>query len=441
MVRRRWKAPAIIGSMRLPAVLLAVTCALAAPAGAIAANDPLRSDQPNLNLIESDAARANSSGKGAIVAIIDTGVKASHPDLQGGRLLQGYDFVDNDGTPQDDVDGHGTHVLGIVGAAENNGVGISSVAPGARLLPVRVLDNTGSGDISDVADGIDYAVAQGAHVINLSLGSDVPLLGALGGDEYDDAIRRALEAGRVVVASSGNNGAPACEQPSADRGLLCVGAVDDNGTRTSFSSFGAGLGLMAPGRNVLSTFADGGYTRISGTSQASPHVSGVAALLVGKGLRGQEVVNRLLGTTRDAGAPGPDGMYGAGIVNARQAVAGFPPDGVAGRGPGTGRSSSARIKLLSRDRIRNILRRGVRVRCRAAGSGRCRVYVSRRGKRLAQGSRKIAIGRSLVATARLNRRGRAVLRSALRRKRRLTLRVRVTLPGSRGLVRRLKLRP
>ena len=412
------------------------------PAGAGAANDPLRSDQPNLNLIESDAARATSSGKGAIVAIIDTGVKASHPDLQGGRLLPGYDFVDNDGTPQDEVDGHGTHVLGIVGAAENNGVGISSVAPGARLLPVRVLDNTGSGFISDVAQGIDYAVAQGAHVINLSLGSDVPLLGALGGDEYDDAIGRALAAGRVVVASSGNNGAPACEQPSAERGLLCVGAVDDNGTRTSFSSFGAGLGLMAPGSNVLSTFSDNGYTRISGTSQASPHVSGVAALLVGKGLRGQEVVNRILGTARDAGAAGPDGMYGAGIVNARQAVAGFPPDGVAGRGRGSGRgSSSARIKLRSPDRIRNILRRGVRVRCRAAGSGRCRVYVSRSGKRLAQGSRKIAIGLSLVATAKLNRRGRAVLRSALRRKRRLTLRVRVTLPGSRALVRRLKLRP
>ena len=428
--------------MRLPITLLAATCALAVSAGAGAANDPLRPDQPNLNLVESDAARKTSSGKGAIVAIIDTGVKASHPDLQGGRLLPGYDFVDNDGTPQDDVDGHGTHVLGIVGAAENNGVGVASVAPGARLLPVRVLDDTGSGFITDVAKGIDYAVAHGAHVINLSLGSDVPLLGALGGDEYDDAIRRALAAGRVVVASSGNNGAPACEQPSADQGLLCVGAVDDNGTRTSFSSFGAGLGLMAPGSNVLSTFSNNGYTRISGTSQASPHVSGVAALLVGKGLRGQDVVNRILATTRDAGAAGPDAMYGAGIVNARQAVAGFPPDGVAGPGPGgSRRSSSARIKLRSRDRIRNILRRGVRVRCRAAGSGRCRVYVSRSGKRLAAGSRKIALGRSLVATAKLNRRGRAVLRSALRRKRRLTLRVRVTLPGSRALVRRLKLRP
>ena len=428
----------------LPALIraTAAVCALALPAAAAAANDPLRPDQPNLSLIESDGARANSStGKGAIVAIIDTGVKRSHPDLQGGRLLQGYDFVDNDGDPQDEVDGHGTHVLGIVGAAEGNAVGVSSVAPGARLLPVRVLDNSGAGFIADVAKGIDYAVSQGAHVINLSLGSDVPLLGALGGDEYDDAIRRALAAGRVVVASSGNNGAPACEQPAASDGLICVGAVNNSGTKTSFSSFGPGLAITAPGSEVLSTFADNGYTRISGTSQASPHVAGVAALLVAKGLRGQEVANRLLATARDAGSRGPDSVYGAGIVNARQAVAGFAPDGVAGPRPkGAGRSA-ARISLRSPASIRSILRRGVRVRCRAAGSGRCRVAVSRRGRRLAAGSRRVTLGRSAVTTARLNRRGRALLRRALRRRKRITLRVRVALPGSRPLVRRLKLRP
>jgi thermitase len=424
----------------------AIAAALAAgclvPAVAIAANDPLRPDQPNLSLVESDAAHANSStGKGAIVAIVDTGVQRSHSDLQGGRVLQGFDFVDNDSDPQDG-DGHGSHVLGIVGASENNAVGVSSVAPGARLLPVRVLGNDGSGLITDVAKGIDFAVNQGAHVINLSLGSDVPLLGALGGDEYDDAIRRALAAGRVVVASSGNNGAPACEQPAASEGLICVGAVDDNGVKTSFSSFGPGLAITAPGKEVLSTYTGNGYTRISGTSQAAPHVSGVAALLVAKGLRGQEVSNRILATARDAGSAGPDAVYGAGIVNARQAVAGFPADGVAGPGPsGAGGSSSARIKLRSPDRIRTILRRGVRVRCRAAGSGRCRVVVSRGGKRLAAGSKKLSIGRTAVATAKLNRRGRKLLRSALRRRKRITLRVRVTLPGSRPLVRRLKLRP
>ena len=428
----------------LPALirLAAATAALALPAAAVAANDPLRPDQPNLNLVESDGARANSStGKGAIVAIIDTGVKRSHPDLQGGRLLAGYDFVENDGDPQDEVDGHGTHVLGIVGAAEGNGIGVSSVAPGARLLPVRVLDNDGAGYTSDVARGIDYAVEQGAHVINLSLGSDLPLLGLLSDGEYDSAIRRALDAGRVVVASSGNNGTPVCEQPSASEGLLCVGSVDNGGARSSFSSFGGGRGIMAPGEDVLSTFRDNGFTRISGTSQAAPHVAGVAALLVAKGLRGQEVVNQLLATARDAGASGPDSQYGAGIVNARQAVAGFPPDGVAGPRPGAPAGSSARIKLRSPDRIRTILRRGIRVRCRAAGSGRCRVSASRKGRRLAAGSKKVTIGRSAVAVAKLNRRGRKLLRSALCRRKRITLRVRVTLPGSKPLVRKLRLRP
>ncbi len=421
--------------------LLAALAALLLPAAAFAANDPLRPDQPNLSLVESDGAHANSStGKGAIVAIIDTGVQRSHPDLQGGRLLQGYDFVQNDGDPQDG-DGHGSHVLGIVGASEGNAVGVSSVAPGARLLPVRVLDDNGSGFISDVAKGIDYAVAQGAQVINLSLGSEIPLLGAIGGDEYDGAIRRALAAGRVVVASSGNNGTPACEQPAASEGLICVGAVNDNGVKTSFSSFGPGLAITAPGSNVLSTYTGSGYERVSGTSQAAPHVSGVAALLVAKGLRGQEVANRLLATARDAGSAGPDSVYGAGIVNARRAVAGFPPDGVAGPGPkGAGRSA-ARITLRSPARIRSILRRGVRVRCRAAGSGRCRVTVSRRGRRLASGSRAVRLGRSSVTTARLNKRGRALLRRALRRRKRITLRVRVTLPGSKPLVRKLRLRP
>ncbi len=134
-----------------------------------------------------------------------------------------------------------------------------------------------------MAQGIDYAVAQGAHVINLSLGSDIPLIGAIGGDEYDDAIRRALAAGRVVVASSGNNSAPACEQPAASEGLICVGAVNDSGVKTSFSSFGSGLAITAPGSQVLSTFKDNGYTRISGTSQAAPHVAGRRGAAGGQG--------------------------------------------------------------------------------------------------------------------------------------------------------------
>src|SRR5918996_5146450 len=204
--------------------VLAFLLLLLAPAAALAANDPRRAEQWNLDLVESDAAHATSTGAGAVVAVIDTGVAAGHPDLAG-QVLPGHDFVQDDGTPQDG-NGHGSHVSGIAIAATGNAVGISSVAPGARVMPLRVLGDDGSGTSEDVAAGIDWARTHGAHVINLSLGSEIPIIGATGGDDIDAAIRRALAAGLVVVAAAGNNGVPVCEQPAASEGLLCVGAVD-----------------------------------------------------------------------------------------------------------------------------------------------------------------------------------------------------------------------
>jgi len=460
--------------------MAACALALAAPAGAVAAADPLRDRQYGLDIVESDAAHATATGRGATIAIIDTGVQASHPDLQGGRLLQGYDFVQNDATPQDDVDGHGTHVLGIAGAATGNGVGVASVAPGARLLPVRVLDNDGSGTIEDVVRGIDYAVREGADVINLSLGGDPSSL-ILSSSRFDAAIDRALDAGRVVIAAAGNDGLPACNQPSGQGRLLCVGSVDRDRNRSLFSNFSGNtqaLGIMAPGGSgffgpdILSTFirdepgdgVAGPYTEIAGTSQATPHVAGVAALLVEKGLRGQAAVRRILATASDAGVPGPDPEYGAGIVNARAAVAGLSSgaggsgggqggggqggggqagggQGGAGTGTGTGTGSAARISLRRSLPIRRVLRRGLRVRCRAAGAGRCGVVVRRGRTRLAAGSKALRGGRSAVSVARVNRRGRAILRRALRRDRSLRVRVRITLPGVAPQLRRVTLRP
>ena len=226
-------------------ILIAALLAWALLAGtAAAAGDPLRARQWNLSLIEADAAHATSTGAGATVAIVDSGVALSHPDLAG-RLVAGHDFVDGDGTPQDG-EGHGTHVTGIIGAATGNGVGIASVAPRARLMPIRVLGDDGSGDVDTIAAGIDWARTHGADVINLSLGSEVPIAGAAGGDAIDAAIHRALAAGIVVVAAAGNNGVPVCEQPAAADGLVCVGAVDKRASRSLFSSFGSGLGIVAP---------------------------------------------------------------------------------------------------------------------------------------------------------------------------------------------------
>jgi subtilisin family serine protease len=406
---------------------------LLACAGPAAAADPRRGEQWNLDLIEADGARGVTTGAGAVVAVIDSGVQADHPDLAG-RIGAGWDEVQDDGTPQDG-DGHGTHVMGIVGAASGNGVGVESVAPAATLMPIRVLDDNGAGTLDDVARGIDYARTHGAHVINLSLGSDVPLIGAAEGDAVDAAIRRALAAGIVVVAAAGNNALPVCEQPAAGDGLLCVGAVDKRRQRSFFSSFGSGLGLVAPGgsggsstgmpgEDVLSTFAGSAYQELAGTSQAAPHVAGVAALLVSLGLRGRAVGDRLRATATDLGAAGEDAQYGAGLVNARAAVAGLGGGAVGGGTQGgTFRGLGPFLSIKRRHRARTVRRRGIRMRVRAVQTGRATVRVTSRRRLVARGSRRVVAGRTATLVARLTARG--------RRLRKFRARVSVRLPGER----------
>jgi thermitase len=418
--------------MRRLAGALVLIAVLGLPAAALAGGDPLRSHQWNMTLVHADEAHATANGAGAVVAVVDSGITRTHPDLQG-RLRQGIDFVQNDGEPQDE-NGHGTHVSGIVAANAGNDVGVEGVAPGATILPVRVLDADGGGDAATVAKGIDWAIDQGADVINLSLGSDVPVLG--NDPDFNASIDRALDRGAVVVAASGNSGLPLCDQPSGQGRLLCVGAVDKRRNRSLFSNFGSGLGLVAPGgsampgmdEDVLSTWSDGGYMEEAGTSQAAPHVSGVAALLVSKGVRGQAAVNRILATADDLGPAGPDPQFGAGLVDGERAVAGL--GGGSSRGNKTSGSSSVRVSLRSRQRIRTVLRRGLKVRCRAAGSGRCRVVARRKRTGVATGSRVLKAGRTGTVTAKVRRKGRRLLRRALRRHRRVRLSVRVALPGA-----------
>jgi subtilisin family serine protease len=426
--------------MRRIAGALAVLTLLGLPSAALA-GDPLRPRQWNMDIVHSDQAHLTATGAGAVVAVIDSGVMASHPDLQG-RLRQGWDFVGNDADPNDE-NGHGTHVTGIVAANTDNDVGVASVAPGATILPVRVLDSEGGGDTTTVAKGIDWAVDHGAQVINLSLGPDVPLTGS--DPDFDATIDRALDRGVIVVAAAGNSGLPACDQPSGQGRLVCVGAVDKRRNRSFFSNFGSGLGLVAPGgsglpvedEDVLSTYNDGGYQEIAGTSQATPHVAGVAALLVSKGMRGQAAVNRMLATADDAGPAGPDPQFGAGIVDAQRAVAGLTGSG---GGALSGRSSAARVSVRRTQRIRTVLRHGLRVRCRAAGSGRCRVAARRSRSKVAAGSHRLRAGRTSTVIARVTRRGRRLLRRALKRHKRVRLAVHVLLPGA-SVRRKVTLRP
>lgn len=400
--------------------IAAVLCAALLPAAAHAAGgDPLRSHQWGLDLIHADQAHAVTTGAGAVVAVVDTGIDASHPDLAG-RIGAGWDFVDGDATPQDG-NGHGTHVSGIIAADAGNGIGVDSVAPGATIMPVRVLDSSGSGSDADVAAGIDWATDRGANLINLSLGGTLPTAGLGIGDAMSTAVQRAVDHGVIVVAAAGNDGLPFCENNSFGGKVLCVGAVDKRENRTFYSSFGSGLSLVAPGgsdmpgtdEDVLSTWNDGGYQELAGTSQATPHVSGVAALLVSLGVRGQAAVRRILSTATDLGPPGPDAQFGAGLVNAQAAVAGLRP---AAGGGGTGGGGSVHVALARRMRIRTVLRFGIRLRCSAPCTGVAR----HRKVRLAAGSRP-----ALEVT----RRGRRTLKTALKRHRRLHSTVTVRLAG------------
>lgn len=207
-----------------------------------------------------------------LVAVIDSGVNAAHPDLVG-QVLGQYDFIEDDDIAQDEL-GHGTAVAGLIASAHNL-TGISGVAPNARILALRVLDGRGLGRYSDVAQAIVYAADQGAQVINLSLG------GLNESSLLQSALDYALAKGVQIVAASGNSGASQPLYPARYAPVISVGAVDENGQVASFSN--AGADVLAPGVNVLANSLDGGYAPVTGTSFSAPHVSGALALGIALG--------------------------------------------------------------------------------------------------------------------------------------------------------------
>jgi len=267
-------------------------------------------------------------GSGVTVAVIDTGIDYNHPDLGGGfgsgfKVVGGYDFVNNDPDPMDD-NGHGTHVAGIIAA---NG-SVKGVAPNAKLLAVKVLDANGNGYTSDIIAGIDWSVRNGADVISLSLGGfNLP---NDGNDPLSLAINYAVEKGVVVVVAAGNEGpgTGTIDIPGDSKKAITVGAVDTNGTVTisddtvaPFSSRGPSAfgrldpDVVAPGVGIKSTWLNGGYHVSSGTSMATPFVSGAVALLLQKNpnLTPEEVRAILMHTADSVG----NNVFeqGAGMIN------------------------------------------------------------------------------------------------------------------------------
>jgi serine protease len=303
------------------------------------------------------AAAGHAGGRGVTVAVLDTGVAyktsgrfTESPDLVGTRFVRGYDFVRHAASPLD-RNGHGTHVASTIAEATNNGISLTGLAFNARIMPVRVLDSQGEGDAATIADGVRYAVAHGAKIINLSLefSSDV---GASEIPELLSALSFAHQKGVLVIAASGNEAHRAVAYPARAPNVVSVGATTIHGCLSDFSNDGRGLDLVAPGGGADAQLPDdpnchpdqppgpdiyqltliGGSVRrfglpsgYEGTSMAVPHVAATAALIIASRVLGANptpaaLERRLKLTATDLGPPGPDIRYGSGLINAGKAT-------------------------------------------------------------------------------------------------------------------------
>jgi serine protease len=305
-------------------------------------NDRYFSYQWHHSLMKNTSAWDLGRGTGVIVALLDSGVAyrtsgeyVQASDLVGVLFKTGWDFVNSDPYPDDD-NGHGTHMAGCIAQSTNNYIGVAGVAYGATILPVKVMDNTGSVSIANEVDGIYYAVNNGAHIINLSLGGEGT------SESEEEAVSYAVDNGVVVICSAGNSGSSTPEYPASYSQSISVSAVRYDKTLAPYSNYGSAVDICAPGGDIsvdqnfdfygdgilqqthdgtnLSTFY---YYFMEGTSPAAALVSGVAALVIGKStsiLSPQQVKATLSSSSTDLGALSWDQYYGAGLVNSYNAL-------------------------------------------------------------------------------------------------------------------------
>jgi subtilisin family serine protease len=270
--------------------------------------------QWNLPAIETERGWALSRGSDDIViAVLDTGVQLDHPDLKG-RITEGINLV-GEGGPEDDV-GHGTHVAGIIAATVNNGEGVAGLSWRGRIMPVKVLDSTGSGTTYSVAEGIIWATDHGADVINMSLGNYASA------EFLHDAIRYAYDRGVVLVAASGNDNTDQPGYPAAYPEVFAVAATDAEDGKAPYSNYGDYIDVAAPGDAIASTYPGNQYAALSGTSMASPHVAALAGLIksVNPDLTNEEVMDIMRKTAVDLGEKGRDPYFGYGRIDVVRAL-------------------------------------------------------------------------------------------------------------------------
>lgn len=313
-VERHTVTPAEVPALRAelasdPDVVVAGPDAVAHTQGTVA-QVSLGGSQWALDRVGAPAAwAAGHTGEGVRVAVVDTGVDATHPDLAG-RVTSVFSAFDSPATT--DPSGHGTHVAGIVAAAQG-APPTTGVAPDARVLAVRVMGADGVGTHSNIAAGIIAAVDAGADVVNLSLG------GPESTDVLASGVAYAVDRGVVVVAAAGNENTTAPSYPAAYPGVLAVAATTRSDARAPFSNTGPHLDLSAPGFAITSTVPAGHRDVLSGTSQAAPFVAGTAAVVIDSGVARRHVPARLVAT---AGPLGNRNEYGAGMVDASAATGG-----------------------------------------------------------------------------------------------------------------------
>jgi subtilisin family serine protease len=263
------------------------------------------------NLVCDEAA---NTGEGVKVAILDTGIDLDHPDLQDN--IAGDVNIINPRKTGDDDNGHGTHVAGTVAAVDND-IGVIGVSPKAYLYAVKVLNRRGFGFLSDVIAGLQWCIDNGMEVVNMSLGADSDV------QSFHDAVTAVYDAGIVQVAAAGNEYGGPVAYPAAYPEVIAVSATDSSDNIADFSSVGDEVELAAPGVDVPSTWKDGEYKVLSGTSMAAPHVTGTVALVIAAGITGVDNVRSQLQTTADdLGDTGKDALYGYGLVDAEEAATG-----------------------------------------------------------------------------------------------------------------------
>jgi serine protease len=414
-------------------------------------NDPIFPDQWGLEQIKApDAWAQDARGTDAVIAVVDTGVDLTHPDLQP-NLVAGGDVTPKDvqgcAGPQDE-EGHGTHVSGIAAAVTNNGIGGAGTAPEAKIMPVRVLDAEGSAEDATVIAGIKYAADQGADVINLSLGGpqvigQAPPLN----EEIAAAVEYAYDKGAVVVAAAGNESVPLCSYPAAAANAICVGATDQNGAPSYYSNFPSSpegsVGVRAPGGAGGPLFCEdsgeiwssvwpegdpckdsangdlSGYDAFPGTSMAAPFVSGLAAVLAAKGLSNGQILECIKATSSNQGSFDPVMGYGIVDVDAAAktcapastptrpgATGGGAPTGGPAPGP-NGSTLSVTVKRKSRARLARSRKLRVTVDSGAATAVKLRAVLKRaagaKGRTAGRKTVKLETAGSRTATLRISR--------------------------------------